>query len=193
MRRQIVPIASSSRSRATAGSILLLALCLPLSGCVSPTIQIVDRRTALENQILGTWHELDGQMQLIASVRGEGEGMAVKSFQARALAARRKMIFFQDEVDELKDYGCLGEGKDGLLAVRDCEHGKHRGVTPPEQLAAMINGARLVLFDYVLRTSPNLSERDLSELRRAFARMKRKQARAGHWLQAEDGSWYRKD
>ena len=185
--------ASSNRNRGRPqGRPGLVACITVVAACVSPRIQIVDRRTALENQILGTWHELDGQMQLIASVREEGAAAKLSRLQAEALDARRQVIFFQDEVDELKSAGCLGEGNDGLLVLRQCERSVPDGVTRPAVLSERINRARAVLFDYIVQTSPVLSRRDMPQLRRAFARMKRNSARSGDWLQAEDGEWYKK-
>jgi len=172
--------------------LLLLVLC----DCVTPRIAVVDERTALENQILGSYEELDRNLQLIASVRALGQenqapqaGDFVK-IRRQAIQARQTQQFNRDDVVELKKASCLGEGKDGLLAVRPCP-----GPDDPkakDRLASLLgaeNRARSVLWRFIVATNPDLSDQDLPQVIETFARLQREAARAGEWVQGVDGTW----
>lgn len=169
------------------------------AGCVSAQIQVVDERTALENQILGSYEELDRDLQLVASVRAVDEQGARRGpprfsdIRAQAVAARQTQQFNLDDVMELKAKGCLGEGNDGLLAARPCQAAAAAQVA--ERIARMVaaeNQSRKVLLLFVVTTSPDLTEKDSAELARAWARLNRERAAPGHWVQAADGQWARK-
>ncbi len=172
---------------------------LVAAGCVSAQIQVVDERTALENQILGSYEELDRDLQLVASVRAvdaDGARRGPPRFteiRAQAVAARQTQQFHLDDVTELKAEGCLGEGNDGLLVARPCEAASTARVA--ERVARIVaaeNQARKVLLLFVVTTSPDLTEDDTAELARAWARLNRERAAEGHWIQAADGRWERK-
>ena len=177
-----------------------LSLLAALSaGCVTAQIQVVDERTALENQILGSYEELDRDLQLVASVRAvdeQGRRRGPPNFseiRARAVSARQTQRFHLDDVQELKDQGCLGEGADGQLARRPCEAASDETVAGRvDRIVAAENEARKVLLLFVVVTSPDLTEKDSAELARAWARLNRERAKPGHWIQAEAGGWSQK-
>ncbi|HKK67753.1 MAG TPA: hypothetical protein VJ946_06055, partial [Bacteroidales bacterium] len=52
--------------------IVILMITAVLSGCTlaKVDVEMVSERTALENQVLGSYNSLDSQMLLAASVRG---------------------------------------------------------------------------------------------------------------------------
>jgi uncharacterized protein YdbL (DUF1318 family) len=183
------------------------ALLLLTWGCVSAKINVVDERTALENQILGQYEELDRELLLVASVRaaptpasatptGEvaGPGLpAISRLRDEALRARQTQQFNRDDLDELKGKGCLGEGGDGLLAPRDCEAAG--GPAVAERIARLVeteNQARRSILRYVLASSPDLTEQDLPKLTAAWSRLAREQARPGEWIQDPAGEWKHK-
>jgi len=171
-----------------------LAGLLATSGCFTPQIQVVDERTALENQILGQYERLDDDLQLWASVRSPAAASSgMHQLRRQALQARRVEIFFQDDVEEFKRLGCLGEGRDALLARRPCSVDKERTrVAWLERTLEEVNKARLAIFAYVLAASPQLGAGDEEQLRRVFVELRRRQAVTGDWLQLDDGSWVQK-
>ena len=182
-----------------------LALVLPLaalaSACVEAKIQVVDERTALENQILGQYEELDRELLLVASVRaapagggGPEAGLPVVSrLRDEALRARQTQQFNRDDLDELKAKGCLGEGGDGMLKPRECEASRETSVA--ERVARLVeaeNQARRSILRYVVASSPDLTEQDLPKLTAAWSRLAHEQARPGEWIQDAGGAWKQK-
>jgi hypothetical protein len=182
---------------------LALLLCGGLvlaSGCFSAKINVVDERTALENQILGSYQALDSNLQLLASVRdpapaaGAADLSQFSPARRTAIAARQTQQFNRDDVDELKGQGCLGEGQDGLLSERPCEASRDPVVA--ERLAKLLpseNQARATLFGFVIASSPELNEADLPQVVSAFARIQQEQAQQGAWIQAPSGEWAQKN
>ena len=179
--------------------LLLLSTAWWSSGCVSAKIQVVDERTALENQILGSYEELDRDLQLVASVRAVDEDGKRKKpprfsdVRATAVTARQTQQFNRDDIEELKQAGCLGESNDGKLVARPCDASGETNVAERiERLVAAENQARQVLVEFVVTTSPDLTKDDLVQLARAYARMNREQAESGHWIQTDMGKWVKK-
>ncbi len=182
------------------GAWVFIGLCsLMAIACVKARINVVDERTALENQILGSYQELDRDLQMVASVRSvdaEGQSQPAPSFhqiRQQAIEARQTQQFNQDDIDELKLAGCLGEGADGLLHTRPCEAGQDAPVA--ERIARQLkseNASRETLLEFVVTTSPDLTRDDLKQVRTAYARMNRDASSIGHWIQSEDGTWSRK-
>jgi uncharacterized protein YdbL (DUF1318 family) len=171
-----------------------------LSGCVSAKINVVDERTALENQILGSYEELDRDMQLLASVRAvdaEGQTRQVPDYtqeRRQAITARQTQKFNQDDIDELKQAGCIGEAKDGTLSKRPCPRASDPAVAGRlERLIASENQARSVILRFAVTASPDLTEKDLPQVTQAYARMQREKAKTGDWIQQPSGEWVRKD
>jgi uncharacterized protein YdbL (DUF1318 family) len=171
-----------------------------VSGCVSAKINVVDERTALENQILGSYEELDRDMQLLASVRAvdeAGKDRQPPSYtreRQQAIAARQTQQFNRDDIDELKKAGCLGEAQDGSLAARPCDRSSDQTVAERlERLIASENQARGVILRFAVTVSPDLTDRDLPQVTAAYARMQREKAKSGEWIQEPGGEWVRKD
>ena len=166
---------------------------------MSAKINVVDERTALENQILGSYQQLDSDMQLVASVRaGRAErpkiaGRPLAGERRRAIQARRVIQFNSDDVDELKRLGCLGEANTGKLAGRDCRAASDPAIEKRiERVVKSVNAARLTILRFIATESPDLTEKDLPRLSRAFARLRREDARSGEWIQLDSGDWRQK-
>ncbi|MBN2498832.1 MAG: DUF1318 domain-containing protein [Deltaproteobacteria bacterium] len=180
-------------------SAILFLAGLSAWGCVKARINVVDERTALENQILGSYEELDQDLQLVASVRAVDESGDRKEMprfseiRKQAIQARQTQQFQLDDIEELKAAGCLGEAYDGKLAARDCPQRSEPTVQARiERLIEAENAAREVLLQFVVTTSPDLTQDDAAQVRSAYARMNRERARPGQWIQSSDGSWARK-
>ncbi|NMB75934.1 MAG: hypothetical protein GYA21_12500 [Myxococcales bacterium] len=197
---QTVASAGTSRRTTTGPLVVFLAapvLSLVFYSCVSARINVVDERTALENQILGRYQELDESLLQLASVRGgQDEGWTPEQASVRdaAIRARRVQRFVQDDVDELLRLGCLGEGRTARLVPRACdEAGKDPKLEERiQRVARLENEARQAILIFVIETTPEFSRKDLPRLESAWARLRAEQAPAGTWLEDPDGAWKKK-
>ena len=89
---------------------------------------------------------------------------------------------------EWKGRGCLGETNQGLLEARTGE-----GCTAEAlELMRAENADRLVIYEAFMKDN-NIPASDTERVRRAFARARQERARAGDWLQGEDGRWVKKE
>lgn len=169
-----------------------------LSNLVAVNVEVVDEKTLLERQILGSYESLSEDLVLVASVRSvDKEGRLVPlpdlpEGQRAALNAMRVQEFYRDDVDRLKATGVLGEDKSGKLAVRKAPSDpQERELT--ETLVQAVNEARGVIIDRILETNEHLSENDRARVESTFASIQRDAAKAGEWVQDDDGKWRRKE
>lgn len=158
------------------------------SACVTVKPVVVDRKTQLENQILGTFQRLEDDLILASSVRGERREPRVSNLEREAIEAMMTREFQRDDVDALKAKQAAGEANTGLLVL----------LTPPAEpaeakrakdLVAEENRCRQVLLRRVIALGPSLSEKDLPELQRILYRINAQTARPGDRVQGEDGAW----
>ncbi len=183
------------------GLFSILVLWVASNACVRANIQVVDQRTALENQIIGSYEELSKDLQLLSSVRAvphasdkdRPDRRPLSKLRTLALKARQIQQFIQDDIDSLKEAGCLGESRHASIEARPCDLSSD---PHQEQLIkrviAMENSARKTLLEFVIGTSPNLTEEDRAVLIETWARMRRQKAESGQWIQEQDGTWQKK-
>lgn len=168
------------------GIVVLFAL--TMGGCAF-NFEVTSQRTALENQVMGAYKELDDELVLSGAVRGESP---VGELNA-ALKARQNQMFNTDEIAELKTAGLLGEGSDGYLKRIDR---RSAGVNVPkflletlDQLNKQENGDRETIWRHMIAQNKNLTLKDLSNIGRSYAKIQREKASVGHWYQDESGKW----
>ncbi|MBS3758175.1 MAG: DUF1318 domain-containing protein [Desulfobacterales bacterium] len=188
--------------------ILILAL---LTGCTlaQVDVEMVSERTALENQVLGTYNSLDAQMLLAASVRGVDEdgGISEPPKHSRqykdAITAMQTLDFHADDLAAFKRLGWVGENNRGYIEP----FGIKKDDVPPElesfagrytrpefdHVVSRVNAARKVLMERVIYMNENLKESDMSRIQRVFAGIHAENAAAGVKIQTEDGSWKTKE
>lgn len=165
-----------------------------LGACAQITIITVEERTALENQILGSFQKLNDELILIASVRGsqDVDGWSLSREHQRVLGALMEQKYNQDDVREAKDAGCLGERNDGLLELFDrCER-----LGEDEDFAQRVrivyreeNNNRRVIVEWVLRTNQRLARTQRKDVERVYYRLRLENARPGDKIQEAKGRW----
>ncbi len=172
-----------------------------LSGCaqklVDVNVTIVDQKTALENQILGSYEELDNDVLLLASVRSVDEEGKLKPAteipkgKMKALRALQRQEFNHDDIQEFKQTLCAGEGNDGLLKFFENERTK----TDPqykefvETLIAEDNEDRLTVLQRIVATNETFTDQDLPKVQKISASLNRDNAKPGEKIQLETGEW----
>ena len=182
--------------------VLSIAFCVAglLGGCGGPIVgvTVVDERTALENQVLGSYQELNQEALLVASVRYiDPKGKLVESPELapgkkKAIRAIQRSSFNKDDIDRLKSLGILGENNQGgvtLLAPERVEDGQRAFVA---NLVKEEKSDREVIMRRVIETNEQLSDKDLPRVRRTFAALNRDKARVGEMVQLGNGKWIKK-
>ncbi|MDW7710636.1 MAG: DUF1318 domain-containing protein [Deferrisomatales bacterium] len=206
-----IPRRNGWRGRARPAVALALALALGSGGgCTLARVQVdvVSERTALENQILGSYNALDAEMHLVASVRGVDSSGRIREPPPRSREARdatlalQVMAFHEDDVAAFKRLGWAGEGFDGLLAAFPAERGAapsdledFAARTSEEELRAVlteVNRAREAVMERIVQINEDLTPEDLPMVRRVFGRLNAEGALPGERVQLDDGTWTEK-
>jgi hypothetical protein len=185
---------------------LIIALSIYISffyitGCaeklVDVNVTIVDQKTALENQILGSYEELGNEVLLLASVRSVDEEGKLKPVvevpkgKRKALRAMQRQEFNRDDIRKFKKTLCAGEGNDGLLkyfenerTAKDSDYKKFVVAILKEE-----NEDRLTILQRIVATNENFSEKDLPKVQKISASLNRDNAHSGEKVQSDDGVW----
>jgi len=182
-------------------------LALLLFGCTLAQVQVsvVSERTALENQVLGSYNSLSQDVLLVASVRGvdplgrvQAPPRKSKDYQD-AMTSIQTLAFHADDVEAFKRLGWVGENNEGLLTPFPINKDR-----VPEDLKDFsqryqekefntvleeINVAREVIMRRVVEINDDFSMDDLPKIRRVFGKINRENAMQGEKIQTEDGSW----
>lgn len=153
--------------------------------------EVTTQRTALENQVMGSYKELEDDLVLMSAVRAPKGGAAASPYRQRALDARQNQDFNRDDLDELKTLGVLGETNDGTVALLPKNVAKvdAKDANLAATLVQEENRDREVIWRRIIESNQNLSMKDLPEVRKTYAKMQRESASTGHWYQDEAGGW----
>lgn len=172
------------------------------SGC-SFNFELTSQKTALENQIMGSYKELDDEVLLMASVRGVNKDGSVSEAKVQsdaakvALNARQNQSFNRDDVDEFKTRQILGESRSGQLVVLPNGTGLAESASESDLKFARVileqeNKDREVIVKRVVATNEKLSEKDLLEAKRVYRKTILDESPVGTWFENESGVWQRK-
>jgi len=185
---------------------LIVVLC-GLAGCTlaKVDVNVVSERTALENQVLGSYNALSNDVLLVASVRGVDPTGKIQTPPRKsreyqnAVTAMETLAFHEDDVDAFKRLGWVGENNVGLLTTFPINREKapddlqaFAARYPQEEFLSVVqqvNQAREVVMIRVVETNAAFTEKDLPEIKKVFAKLNREKALPGEKIQKEDGSW----
>jgi hypothetical protein len=146
--------------------------------------------------------EGSSKFELISSAYAQEPGLADNIAQIvkrmpEVVSAYKEMGGRLPAIDKLRDSGALGEGKDGLLVVRD-----EKLMTPEgKRLVEMENGNRRTVMNGMARAIIRINrvpENDsnlkqvLPQATEQFAAIRRDSSKKGWWIQDQYGNWARK-
>ena len=171
-----------------------------LAGCGGPLVgvTVVDERTALENQILGTYEELNQEVLLVASVRYiDAKGKLKKTTEVppgkkKVIRSIQRVSFNKDDIDRYKAQAVLGENNQGGITLLAPENVGADQLAFVKNLVKEENADREIIMKRIIETNEKLSEKDLPRVRKMFAALNRDKVRVGDLIQLEDGKWVRK-
>jgi len=182
---------------------LFFAATFGLASCsnlVEVKVDIVDQRTALENQVLGSYEDIGGDLLLMASVRSiDKDGKLVQApsipdAKKKALRAMQRSRFNQDDIERLKASGALGEANNGYLCF--FKTGEMSADQRSEEFAKNVMGEenedRKVIYGRIVEINENFKEGDLAKVEKIMAGLNRDSAKDGELIQLDNGEWTRK-
>lgn len=180
---------------------LLLALWLPLAGCSGTLLDVtlVDERTALENQVLGSYAELNQEVLLLASVRGlDPQGQVVKQNpmgleHKTVIRALQRQSFNRDDLERFKLAGVIGENNEGSVTLLAPEKVEAKLKEFVINLVKEENADRQIIMTRMIDTDEKLTEQDLPRIRTTFATMNHDKAATGVMIQSKEGKWLPKE
>lgn len=172
-----------------------------VAGCGGPLVgvTVVDERTALENQVLGTYEELNQEVLLVASVRYiDPKGQLQKAPEVpqgkkTVIRALQRSSFNKDDIDQFKAQGVLGENNQGGITLIASDQVAPDQLAFVESLVQEENADRDVVMRRVIETNEKLSEKDWPRVKKMFAALNRDKAALGHMIQSDDGKWLKKE
>lgn len=163
-------------------------------------VDVVDQRTALENQVLGSYQEIGGDLVLLASVRSiDKEGRLVPTpplpeGKKKAVRAMQRSLFNRDDIERFKAIGALGETSGGYLEFFDVP--EFREDPEAENLARSVmeeeNEDRKILYQRIVEINESFREGDLGKIEKIMAGLNRDSAKEGEWIQLDSGQWVQK-
>ena len=168
-------------------------------------VEVLSERTALENQVLGTYNSLDQEMLLAASVRGVDSSGQIQRPPKRSqeyqgtLAAMQVQAFHADDIETFKRLGWVGENNTGLLTIFSTQKDQVsedlkafvQRYTNDEfnSVIEQINNARKTVMYRVVEMNENLTDADLPKIQKIFWKMNIENALPGEKIQNEGGTW----
>ncbi len=182
--------------------VLLIGFTLSvLSACGGPLVgvTVVDERTALENQVLGTYQELNQQVMLVASVRYIDPQGKLKQTQELppgkkdVVRALQRVSFNKDDLNRYKAAGMIGENNEGGITLLQPEKIEPDDRAFVDNLIQEENEDRLAIMSRIIDTNETLSAKDLPRVHNMFAALNRDKALKGERIQLESGNWISKE
>ncbi len=176
---------------------------VPISGCAF-NFELTSQRTALENQIMGTYKEIDDEVVLVSKVkdqssnrRQKSDSVAKSDMQQEVDLAKQNQEFNRDDIEDLKKAQILGEANDGTIVVLPQGVGMIAAAKPEQiKLANLVvfeeNRDRETGWQRQVVESQGVAEVKLEDVKEEFAKNVQKNATAGHWLQDATGRWVQK-
>lgn len=163
----------------------------------APEVNVTGEKTALENQVIGTYQEIEQDAWTLASVRSTTPGNkqpAMSKEKKKVFEAVQGRKFNKDDIDEFRKAGIVGENSKGLVEIRD----QSKLDADPELKKRVIkiveteNGYRKIIMDRIMILNESAAKAGDDNVARIFAKINQDSSEPGTWIQKEDGTWTKK-
>ena len=161
----------------------------------APEISVTGEKTALQNQVLGTFEQIENETWVIASTRaiGGAHSSTMSDHKRRVLEAVRNRKFNKDEIDELKKDKVIGEDLKGFLQIlptsRYEEEENYRRLV--DELVKVENDDRFIIYERVIAVNSSASEAG-DKVYDIFAKLNYDNSKPGTMIQQDDETWKEK-
>jgi hypothetical protein len=162
----------------------------------APEVRVTGEKTALEREVVGTYHEMEEDTWMIASTRstkGEGE-VKISPEKKKVYEALREQKFNKDDIEEFKKKGFIGEDNQGLIQIRPSAELESDSEIM-ELVQAIIqeeNRDRETIMERVIELNESLKKSNRQEIYGIFSRMNQENSPKNTWIQNTDSSWVKK-
>jgi hypothetical protein len=161
-----------------------------ISGSCTFNFELTSQRTALENQVLGTYKEIEDELILVSAVRGPNAG---KSYDSSDTRARNNQDFNRDDIEELKQKKILGETSKGELIGTDRLKTVDKSLQLlATELVAEENKDRYQIWQKIIQENKNLTEKHLPEIRSTYAKIILERSPKGYLFLSDQNIWTEK-
>jgi uncharacterized protein YdbL (DUF1318 family) len=177
-------------------AILYLFVILINCSIKAPEVSITGEKTALEEQVLGDYRQIESDTWVIASTRATGSGGASgTNSQQAVLNATQNQKFNKDEIDEFKDDQVVGENNKGYLEILSNEKYSNDLLYKRlvDQVIAEENSDRKIIYEQLLAGQNINSKERLQSVYWIFAKQNIQESQKGTKTQEKDGTWNTKD
>ena len=161
-----------------------------------PKITATGERTALENQIIGSYKIIESEAMLISSVRSESSSDSLRFTEEKrkVLDSFRRQKFNADDIIDFKKEGVIGEKTDGLLEIRENTQYGSDSVYQAlvDRIVQQENLDRVLIMKRIVQLHPEIDPDDHAKVGYVYALLKQEASPPGTWIQNQDGSWHKK-
>ena len=162
----------------------------------APVVSITGEKTALENQIIGTYQQIEEDSYTLASVRSAkpGQKVTISEDKKKVMEAIQGRKFNKDDIDEFKEKGIVGETNKGVLEIRDTK----KLETDPElenRVTTIVNNEnryRKILLDRIILLNNEVAKAGEVKTASVFAKLNQDNSPPNTWIQTDDGKWIKK-
>ena len=176
--------------------VLLAAVWLFDCSVKAPEVTLTGEKTALENQVIGTYELIKGDTWMVASTRGANETTSEKMSvdKRKVLEAYQNREFNKDDIDEFKRDGVLGENRNGLVEIRETEKYKtdQQYQQRVDDIVGEENRDREIIYARVIQVNEAAANAGQKKVNEIFAKLNYDASEPGTWLQLTDGTWVKK-
>lgn len=163
---------------------------MPLLLSCTFNFDLTSQRTALENQVLGSYRDIEDELILVSAVRGN---MIVQPPNSPATNALKNQDFNRDDIEELKQKHLIGETFLGEVKATS-KIGSSDQIT--QKLALELireeNNDRQVIWNRIISKNKNLSAKDLPAIRKTYAKLIFERSPGGQLFLNENNLWVTK-
>ncbi len=174
---------------------ILVSICFRCS-VKAPEVNITGEKTALENQVIGTYQQIEEDVWTVTSVRSANTTgqPAMSAEKKRVLEAVQGRKFNKDDIDEFLKMELVGENNRGLIEIRDQERLNNDAELNNRvaQIVASENEYRKIIMDRIILLNEQAANAGEENVARIFSKMNQDSAMPGTWIQSESGEWLKK-
>lgn len=164
----------------------------------APEVSVTGEKTALENQVIGTYEQIEEDAWTLTSVRAvggqPGSQPKMSEEKKRVLEAVQGRKFNKDDIEEFLKAGIVGENNKGFLEIIHPEKIGDDEILRKrvDKIVKSENEYRRIIMKRIILLNEEAAKAGEENVGHIFAKMNRDSAPAGAWIQTDTGEWIRK-